>query len=96
MARFLLIAAAVVPLALFPPAGSALALQDQPADAAWVEPVVSVNFPGGTLADFVAALSEAAAPTPVNVMLRNNAGEVKRGGRSDLIGVPVRQVGADG
>lgn len=79
MARFLLIAAVAWPLTLLPPVGSALARQDQPASPTPAEPVVNVDFPGGTLAQFVEALSQAAAPRPVNVMLRNHAGEVPVG-----------------
>lgn len=53
--------------------------QGQPAGLgrqARAEVLVSVNFTGGTLADYADALTQAARPNPANIILRGNAEQV--------------------
>lgn len=40
-------------------------------------PVISVQFPGGTLDDYIKAVQKAAAPTPVNVIRADSAGAIQ-------------------
>lgn len=66
-----LCAAVLAAVALPPAPGFA---QPEPTPQPWVqEPLISIDFPGGTLRECIEAIREAAAPEPVNIFLPSDS-----------------------